>query len=128
MKALLDTHVFLWHVAGDRRLSARCRNLIESADRELFLSVAGVWEIVLKHQLGRLTLDRPPGQYVRHYMRELRLRSMPIKLKHVLHMPQLPLHHRDPFDRIQIAQARVESMPILTRDSLISKYDVPVLW
>jgi PIN domain nuclease of toxin-antitoxin system len=125
---LLDTHALLWFVTGDRRMSAAARAVIEDARSDLVFSVAGAWEIVTKVQRRKLDVGEPPDRFVRRHVRRIGLRVLPIRLRHVLRLIDLPDHHRDPFDRLLVAQAQAESMPILTRDGFIARYDVRVVW
>ncbi len=128
MKLLLDTHVFLWTIAADRRLSGTASRLILDQGNELFLSTASVWEVFLKAQIGKLPLPKPVGAFVKTQLAENFIRSLPLTLEHVLKLERLPMHHRDPFDRILIAQAIAESVPIVTADRQFARYDVETIW
>ncbi len=134
MIALLDTHVFLWWITDDPRLSTRVRDVLQDSDNELYFSAASAWEIAIKAQLGRLQLikESQPAQSLEQFMVEqLSLNALvvlPIQLRHALHVYTLAQHHRDPFDRILVAQSRVEDMPILTADAQITRYNVDVIW
>jgi PIN domain nuclease of toxin-antitoxin system len=128
MKALLDTPVFLWWNMDDPRLSQTARDLITDGRNELYLSAASAWEIAIKAARGSLILPEPPEQYVPSRMRLHRLLAMPIQFRHALHVYDLPPLHRDPFDRLLIAQSRLEDLPILTLDPEIGRYDVSVIW
>ena len=122
MKALLDTHAFLWWVTEDSRLSSTARNIITDSDNQLFLSTASAWEIVIKARLGKLTLPEPPEVYIPNRLTVNRFESLSIDLIHALQVVNLPDLHKDPFDRIIIAQSQVEKIPILTSDSQIKRY------
>ncbi|MEM7716558.1 MAG: type II toxin-antitoxin system VapC family toxin [Cyanobacteria bacterium P01_A01_bin.68] len=128
MKALLDTHAFLWWVTEDSRLSSTARNIITDSSNQLFLSTASAWEIVIKARLGKLTLPEPPEVYIPNSLAVNRFESLSIDLIHALQVVNLPDLHKDPFDRIIIAQSQVEKIPILTSDSQIKQYSVDVIW
>jgi PIN domain nuclease of toxin-antitoxin system len=128
MKALLDTHVFLWWITDDQRMSARAASIIEDGANSLLLSTASAWEIVIKAQMGRLPLPGSPVHYVPEQMAINGLEPLPVSLTHALALYELPPLHRDPFDRLLVAQAQSEHLPILTNDSLIRQYDVEVVW
>lgn len=127
MRILLDTQCWLWMQAEPTRLSARSRKLIVEPTNELFLSVASVWEIAIKTELGKLKLPVPVDEYVTSRLARQSVRSLPIEQAHALRVALLPRHHRDPFDRILIAQAQVESVPILTSDPAFRAYDAEVI-
>jgi PIN domain nuclease of toxin-antitoxin system len=127
VKVLLDTHVFLWAISGDRRLSRAHREIYSSATSELYLSVVSVWEILIKVALGKLPLPAPVAAYISSQMESNRVSSLPIRLPHLIEIETLPPVHRDPFDRMLVAQARAEDIPILTSDPAIRKYNVDVL-
>ena len=127
MRLLVDTHVFLWMAMVPTRLSDRVRALLADGTNELFLSDASIWEIAIKYQTGRLELSSEPSLWVplrveRHYLIEL-----PIKIGHILRGGSLPLHHRDPFDRLLVAQAQIEGLTLVTADARLNAYDVPLV-
>ncbi len=128
MRALLDTHAFLWWITDDPRLSRRAREIIADGANRLFLSAVSGWEIAIKAGLGRLILERDPGVFVIEQMAANAIEDLPIFMGHVLRVYDLPSHHRDPFDRLLVAQAQMENLPIVTADPMISLYDVEVLW
>ncbi|MEH1857965.1 type II toxin-antitoxin system VapC family toxin [Nostoc sp.] len=128
MRALLDTHAFIWWVTNDPQLSANARNLIADSGNILFLSVVSAWEIVIKNKLGKLTLPEPVEQYIPTRLAINRFESLPIQMSHVLQVASLPNIHRDPFDRILIAQSQVENLPIVTIDRQITQYLVQTIW
>lgn len=128
MKYLLDTHVFLWGVAAPAKVNKQAVRLLSSKGTELYLSPATSWEIAIKFALGTLALSKPPSQFVPAGMQALALRSLEITHVHALHAGELPWHHGDPFERMLIAQARSETMVLLTADSAIRKYDVETMF
>lgn len=127
MKILLDTQCWLWMAASPERFSAAARALVEASDNELCLSAASAWEIAIKYALGKLRLPEPPARYVPSRLDALRTLALPIEHGHALHVATLPPHHRDPFDRLLVAQAQVEDLPILTADPLLSRYEVTTI-
>jgi PIN domain nuclease of toxin-antitoxin system len=127
MRVLLDTHVWLWWLHEPGRLSADTIALLAERGNTVYLSAASVWEIVIKHNLGKLTLPAPPDKFVPQAMADDGLAGLAIEHAHVLRVGHLPRHHRDPFDRVLIAQAQVEDLPLLTADPLFEPYDVAVL-
>lgn len=128
MRVLLDTHAFIWWVTDDSQLSSIAYKIITDPSNELFLSSASAWEIVIKVRLGKLSLPEPPETYIPSRLKINRFQSLPIQMVHALQVANLPDLHRDPFDRIIIAQSQVENMAILTVDSQIIQYPVDVIW
>lgn len=127
MKALLDTHTFLWAIAGDERLSHRAERIFRGPS-DLWLSVASLWEIFTKVQVGKLQLPAPAGPYLVKKLVENRIETLPVLLDHVLKLETLPMHHRDPFDRMLIAQSLQEKLPLVTSDSKFHKYSIDLIW
>jgi len=127
VRVLLDTQVWLWMLASPERLSRKSRTLVASAGTELVLSAASAWEIAIKHGLGRLQLPEAPGAYIPRLMESTGISSLPVHHRHALHVATLPQHHRDPFDRLLVAQAQLEQLAILTADRRFRLYDVKVL-
>lgn len=127
MKALLDTHTFLWAILDDPRLSRRAKQIF-TGPNDLWLSVASVWEILIKVQAGKLPLPKPTGRYLVKKLSENRIELMPIQLDHVLKIESLHTHHRDPFDRVLICQSLEEDLPIVTSDPLFKRYPVETIW
>jgi len=128
MKVLLDTCTFLWIVGGGRDLPARAAALFQSQDNEVFLSAASAWEIAIKHAAGRLPLPVAPQSLIADERERLGVESLAIDEESALHVARLPSLHRDPFDRLLIAQALVHGLTILTPDPLISQYPARVVW
>jgi PIN domain nuclease of toxin-antitoxin system len=127
MKAILDTHAFLWAIAGNRRMSGQARDIF-AGPSDLVLSSASLWEILIKVQSGKLNFPRPAGPYVISKLAENRIEILPISTDHVLAIERLPVHHRDPFDRMLIAQSMEEGWPIITADLAFKQYPVRVIW
>lgn len=127
MTYLLDTHVWLWMLSTPERLGSVVGKIVESRESRLLLSAASSWEIAVKYAIGRLDLPSPPETYVPDRMRISGVTGMPVEHAHALRVASLEMHHRDPFDRLLVAQAQVEDIPILTADPLIQLYDVEVV-
>ncbi len=128
MKILLDTHAFLWWNDANPQLSRKALSLLEDPSNTLLLSVVSAWEIVIKCQAHKLRLPESPSVYIPTRSAHYGIETLPVILAHVLASESLPAHHRDPFDRLLIAQAKVEGVPILTADPQIRGYEVKVLW
>lgn len=129
MRALLDTHVFLWWAASrGARVSGIARELIEDGETEIMLSVVSIWEIAIKVASGRLELPGPIGDYVPDRLKRHGFAVLPVEMPHALYMSRLPPIHRDQFDRLLVAQAQVEGIPIVTADPAIAQYDVETIW
>ena len=128
MRLLLDTVAFIWLAEGDARLMESGRAAISNPDNDIYLSAASAWEIAIKYDLGRLRLRVHPEEYVVEQRRLHRINSLSITEEATLQVGKLPSLHRDPFDRILVAQAIVEGLTILTPDRLIRMYPVRVRW
>jgi PIN domain nuclease of toxin-antitoxin system len=128
MKVLLDTHTFLWWNTEDPQLSSRAREMIADGQNEVFLSAASVWEISIKTAKGKLVLPEVPSQYILSRMGLYRFRPLPVQISHAVRVYDLPRHHDDPFDRLLVAQSQVESIPLVSADAEIQKYEVEVIW
>ena len=127
MKLLLDTHTFLWFIDDSPQLSQKGKTLLE-ADNELLLSIASLWEIAIKLRLGKLTVAVPIEVLMTQQLTQNDIEILPITVAPLLVVSTLPLHHRDPFDRLLIAQAMVEQMPIVSADPAFDAYPVQRLW
>ena len=126
-RLLLDTHALLWFVANEAALSPSARSVIESGD-EVFISVASAWEIAIKVHLGKLSLDAPSTEsFFEEQMRANNFTYLPIAPAHVFRAAALPLHHRDPFDRLLIAQALAEGLSLVTRENFAA-YGITTSW
>ncbi len=128
MRILIDTACWLWGLAEPERLNKKARDLLFDPAQDLFLSSASSWEIAIKAALGKLRLPEPPEKYVPARMAAFNIFGLPVEHVHALRVFALPPHHRDPFDRILIAQAQIEGLVILTADRLYAKYDVETVW
>ena len=128
MRILLDTHALLYWALDSDRLSARAREVFGDPRGELLFSAASSWEISIKFALGRIRLAKPPRELIPELLRSQRVGSLPVEHAHAFRVAELPPHHRDPFDRLLVAQAQVERLPILSRDPALRDYDVEVLW
>lgn len=127
MKLLLDTHVFLWYISADHRLPHAWQNLIRDSANDVYLSTASVWEAVVKHSLGKLVLPEPPADYLPRLREEHQIATLPIEESTLRHLARLPNHHRDPFDRLLIAQAMQYELTLVTVDEAMVAYGIPVL-
>ncbi len=128
MRALLDTHAFLWFVTGHRALGPAADRLIEREESELMLSIASVWEIAIKAGLGRLQFMMPVEKFVSEQLRMNRIALLPVALDHATRVATLPHHHRDPFDRLLVSQAQMEEMPLISADAELDLYGINRVW
>jgi len=128
LRLLLDTHVFMWAITGDPRLSADASRTFTNPNNEVLLSVASVWEIVVKAAAGKLPFPRPVSSNLRAELKKTSTAVLPMLLQHALQVEKLPLHHRDPFDRIILAQAIEEKIPVVSNDQKFRLYPVQLLW
>lgn len=127
MTFLLDTHVWLWLLASPERLDSGVAEQLADPGNDVWLSAASSWEIAIKYQLGRLDLPEPPAEFVPSRMRRSGVSGLAIEHAHAVQVASLERHHRDPFDRMLVAQAQVERAPIVTADPVFVAYDVEVL-
>lgn len=127
MQLLLDTHIFLWYVTGDTRLSAATCDAINDPNNDVFLSVGSFWEIVIKYELGKLPLPQAPDRFIPAQRKTHGIQSLPFDENDARFLVGLPFHHRDPFDRMLVSQAMARVLTIVTVDPEIKKYSVPVL-
>jgi PIN domain nuclease of toxin-antitoxin system len=128
MKVLIDTHAFLWLLTGDARLSERAKEVFLDTEHKIFLSAASLWEISIKISLGKLELKKGWMATIQKEMKQNLIFWLPVEMPHCEQLTKLPFHHRDPFDRMLIAQAMVEGMHILSNDSEFSKYSINFIW
>jgi len=127
MKYLLDTNVWLWSVLEPERMSRRAQEIFGDLRQEVFLSAASAWEIAIKSASGKLRLPEPAAIYVPRRTSEQGVRPLEVSQRHALAVSLLPPHHRDPFDRLLIAQARLEDMTLMSSDRIFERYDVQLL-
>jgi PIN domain nuclease of toxin-antitoxin system len=128
VKYLLDTGVWLWSLWDPDRISRKAHEALADLNHDIFLSAVTSWEVAMKTAVGKLTLPEVPGTYVPRRMADQGLRPLPVSHQHALAVLGLPDHHRDPFDRMLIAQANLEDMILITADHAIEKYPVRILW
>ena len=128
MRYLLDTHAFLWWDTNSAKLSSHVFNLMQDKNNTLYLSLVSIWEMQIKSQLGKLKLPDNLETIIDRQQRENRIQLLAIGTQHVFALTGLPNHHKDPFDRLLIAQARVENLSLITRDAKIATYPVTVVW
>ena len=128
MNLLLDTHVFIWWANEPARLTPKVLSLCKDAENTLILSVASVWEMQIKIQLGKLKIDLSLPDLIRSQQQTNNMQILPIELKHVLELQNLPPHHHDPFDRLLIVQAKAEDALLVSKDKAFKKYKTKLLW
>ena len=128
MRILLDTHCWLWWLSTPDRLGEEVRRSVEDPANDVFLSAASSWEIAIKYALGKLPLPEPPARFVPARLGRDGILPLPIQHAHSLHAASLPQHHRDPFDRLLIAQVQLERMQFVTADSQLQAYEVDMLF
>lgn len=129
MNYLLDTSSFLWFVYDDKRLSAAAVELLEDSSNAIYLSLASIWEIAIKVNLGRgLELRQPFPQFIDDQLNRNRFQLLNINISHLKRVADLPLVHRDPFDRLIIAQSQVEGLPVISNDAAFDNYPIQRIW
>jgi len=128
MQVLLDTHTMLWFLLEDARLSRNAKSLIESPDNQVLISPASYWEIAIKISLGKYTLEEDFEEFMDREILVNDLTILPITVKHVSVLVRLPFHHRDPFDRLMIAQAISEQVPLISADPVLDRYSITRVW
>lgn len=129
MKYLLDTVSFLWAVYGEsEKLGENARPIIENLKNILYLSAASSWEIVLKHGVNKLPLPSPPKHFIVEHGSKLNFIPLPVTQEHTFAVTDLPFHHKDPFDRLLIAQAQIEDLAVITPDAIFRKYEIKTVW
>lgn len=124
---LLDTHVLLWMIAEPHKVGRKTRTLLESAEVQLRLSTASLFEIAVKYSLKKLPLPEPPAAYLPRYLDQMGIVDLAVDRYHAFRVTQLPWHHRDPFDRLILAQALVEKFPLVTADEQLMDYKVTIV-
>lgn len=128
MRVLLDTHALLWWLAGDRQLSFKARRVIADKQHTVYVSAASAWEVTTKHRLGKLPMAGPLAVDFAHEVRRRGFTALPITLEHAQVAGALPNHHRDPFDRVLVAQARAERFALVSNEAIFDDYGVPRIW
>lgn len=128
MNTLLDTHTFLWWITDDENLSDKSREIIAEGENKVYISAISGLEIAIKAQLGRLELPPNPTDFIQEQVAINAFINLPLQLRHALQVYALPRHHRDPFDRVLVAQAQVETIPILSADPILGQYSVETIW
>ncbi len=128
MKILLDTHAFLWLVEGSNQLSSTANSLLSDTDNDLFLSIASIWEMQIKVSIGKLKLGAYLSEIIANQREINDVQILPVELEHIWQLDNLPLYHKDPFDRMLIAQAITENIPIMSIDSAFNQYPVQIIW
>ncbi len=128
MSFLLDTHTFIWWNLNPPPLPTRILTLLVDPQNTILLSLVSVWEMQIKLQVGKLTLPAPLAEIIEKQRQDNQIELLSITLPHILALESLPLHHRDPFDRLLIAQAQIEDVTLLTHDAVFAQYPVRVIW
>ena len=128
MKLLLDTHAFLWWVGASRELSRKARSAVGSGRNECFVSMASAWEIAIKVSLGSLHVEGALDRFLPEQLAANGFQPLPVDLKHAARVAALPFHHRDPFDRLLVAQALEEELAVVTADPVFARYGVKRVW
>jgi PIN domain nuclease of toxin-antitoxin system len=128
MRLLLDTHTFLWWINNDPLLSDSARVAISSERNECFLSLASCWELAIKANIGKLRLTKPVERFIPEELTANDFQLLSIDFRHIAKVETLPFHHRDPFDRLLVAQVLTEKMTIISADSVLTEYGVKRIW
>ena len=128
MRFLLDTHSLLWFLSGDSSLSGRVRRIVENPEYDILASIASLWEIAIKHSIGKLKLGKSFEDLFPHQLSINSISLLAIRLDHVTRIASLPFHHRDPFDRLLVVQSLAEEIPILSGDDALDDYGVERIW
>lgn len=131
MKIILDTHTFLWYVAGDAQLSNQAKSYIDNRDNMRYVSVATLWEIAIKYSIGKLTLKEPYEILIPRLLQVNQFDRLHLSIEHLSHVAYLSFpdpKHRDPFDRLIVAQSQVEEIPVLSVDQKLDAYEINRLW
>ena len=128
MRILLDTHILLWFLLSPGRLSAAALAAIQWEENQVYVSLVSAWEMSIKSSIGKLNLTQPIEPFILDQTRRNRFDILPITLAHIAAVERLPLHHRDPFDRLLIAQSLTENITLVTADSIIHSYPINHIW
>jgi PIN domain nuclease of toxin-antitoxin system len=127
MGYLIDTNAFIWYVTGDAQLSQKAKEVIESYEAR-YISLASIWEMAIKTNIGKLTFQKPFEKFIRYQIELNNFELLPIKLEHLFSFSNLPLHHRDPFDRLLVAQCLQENITLLSADVAFDAYSITRVW
>ncbi|MBI3783151.1 MAG: type II toxin-antitoxin system VapC family toxin [Deltaproteobacteria bacterium] len=127
MRALLDTQCWLWMRSAPERLTVRARRFVSAPQTDLFLSAVSIWELAIKMSIGKLRLPEPLSEYVTSRIHDDGIVLLAVQPTHAMRVAELPLHHRDPFDRMLVAQAQVEGLSLVSADRELAKYDVELI-
>jgi PIN domain nuclease of toxin-antitoxin system len=128
VKFIADTHAFLWFVSDSLQLSSRAKSLLESPESERLFSVASIWEMAIKTSLGKLSFNKSIEQFLPEQIRLNHFQTLDISVEHALRVASLPLLHRDPFDRLIVARALIENLPVLSNDNALDACGIRRLW
>lgn len=128
MRALIDTSTFLWTISDNKKLSSNARRFIANLENEIFISVASLWEIAIKTSIGKLELLLPFNRLIPEQLEQNSITVLPIEVQHLSKIIDLPFHHRDPFDRLIIAQGLSEQLPVITPDAAFGRYSIQLIW
>jgi PIN domain nuclease of toxin-antitoxin system len=128
VKLLLDTHALIWFIEGDKQFSNKARSAVAADDAEVFVSIATAWEIAIKSSLGKLRLRLRIEDELREFLEENGFQSLEIEYPHAARVASLPFKHKDPFDRLLVAQALIERMTILSHDIALDAYGIARIW
>jgi PIN domain nuclease of toxin-antitoxin system len=128
MRVLIDTHIFIWYIQNSERLPSSIATYINDGRNDILLSIASVWEMAIKQSTGKLNLGLPYASFIEEQMRLNSMELLPLRLDHLEVVTTMPFHHRDPFDRLLIAQAMLEDIVIISADSTFSSYPVQRIW
>ncbi len=128
MKLLLDTHVFLWLRSEPEKVSSKALNLYQERNNSVYLSIVSVWEMQIKRQIGKLDLNMPLQEIIEEQCETNNLQILPLRLKHIFGLQDLPLHHKDPFDRLLLVQSQIENLYLISSDSTLKLYQVNLCW
>lgn len=129
MNYLIDTNVLLHFIKGDEVfISQRVKKILSQSDNQFTLSIVSLWEVSIKYSIGKLSFLKQPGLWIMELIQKIGWNILVINAEHVLAINDLPLHHKDPFDRLLIAQSQIESLPLITPDEKFKKYKVQIVW
>lgn len=128
MKYLLDTHVLLWIITNDSKLSLKAKTIYLDPENDIYFSLAGVWEMAIKSSLGKLSLSKQLDKFIDEHIKGNNIEILKIEVPHVVRVENLPFHHRDPFDRLMISQAIVENLPLMSADRVLDAYPIKRVW